>query len=88
MNGKSPGTSAGASSSTAPQTRPQHNVIDDLDGDEAADLSVENALLADDPLGEDEPRTASVVPCVSVETRLTYDSIGIPSRRSKRLRHH
>ena len=33
------------------------DAVDDLDGDETADLSLDNALLADDPLADDQQRT-------------------------------
>ncbi|KAL9637400.1 MAG: hypothetical protein Q9164_002207 [Protoblastenia rupestris] len=48
MTGPSAGLRGGEGSSLS--DRDGHDDIDDLDGDERADLSLENSLLADDPL--------------------------------------
>ena len=48
MTGPSPGTRGGEGSSSS--GRQGHDDFEELDGDEAADLSLDNALLADDPL--------------------------------------
>ena len=55
MTAPSPGNYGdGSSSSSGVQDR---NATDDFDGDEAADLGQDNALLADDPLEDDRERT-------------------------------
>ena len=58
MAGSSPGAhdggSGGASSSSGVHGG---NVVDGLDGDEAADLGQENALLAEDPMDSERERT-------------------------------
>ena len=56
MAGPSPGTYGEDGSSSSSQAHGQ-NVFSDLDGDEAADLGQENALLAEDPLDDEFERT-------------------------------
>ncbi len=53
MAGPSPGAYGGGSSSSS-SAAPGRSGFDDLDGDEAADLGQENALLAEDPMEDDE----------------------------------
>ena len=55
MAGPSPGTSGGGGGSSS-SFRGIHggNAFNDLDGDEAADLGQENALLAEDYIGEED----------------------------------
>jgi hypothetical protein len=59
MAGPSPGTygGGGSSSSSVAHGGNGGNAVDDLDGDEAADLGQENALLAEDPIEEEHERT-------------------------------
>ncbi len=53
----SPGRYDGGSSSSAvPSRQQQQGATDKFDGDEAADLGQENALLADDPLDDIQER--------------------------------
>ena len=47
----------GEGSSQARQQASDRASIDDLDGDETADLSLDNALLADDPLDGNAKKT-------------------------------
>ena len=56
MAAPSPGRYGGGNSSSSVPSRQQQGAIDDLDGDEAADLGQENALLADDPLDDAQER--------------------------------
>lgn len=51
-----PGGYGGGSSSSSAPHRQDHGATNDFDGDEAADLGQENALLADDPLGDTQER--------------------------------
>ena len=60
MNKEAARQHATASSSSHRTTRQQRAALDELDGDEAADLSLDNTLLADDPLAEEEEQTPSV----------------------------
>ena len=53
MTESSSGLRYGESSSQAQQQGSERDSLDELDGDEAADLSLDNALLNDDPLDED-----------------------------------
>lgn len=59
MTGPRPGSYAGRSSSSAAPRRHDRSAVDDLDGDESADLGQESALLADDPLEDHQER----IPC-------------------------
>lgn len=58
MAGESSQASLGASSSSVSRNETVL-ALDDLDGDEAADLSLDNAFLADDPLASDDEQTRS-----------------------------
>lgn len=49
MTGLLPGSDNGEASSSSRQTPTRHS-LDELDDDEAADLSLDKALLAEDPL--------------------------------------
>ncbi len=60
MAAPSPGTygsGIGSSSSSGAYGGNSRNVADEFDGDEAADLGQENALLAEDPMEEERERT-------------------------------
>lgn len=50
MTGPSPGVHNAESSSSSNQTPVPHATAEDFDDYEQADLSLDNALLADDPL--------------------------------------
>lgn len=50
MTGPLPGLHDAGSSSMSNQALPGHATAEDIDDYEQADLSLENALLADDPL--------------------------------------
>jgi len=52
MTGLSPGPNGEESSSSSGQPHYGHATAEDFDGDDQADLSLDNALLADDPLDE------------------------------------
>ena len=59
MAGPSPGAygPGHSSSSSRAQGGNGGNLVDDLDGDEAADLGQENALLEEDPMEQQRERT-------------------------------
>lgn len=50
MTGPSPGLHDAGSSSSSAQALPGHATAEDFEDYEQADLSLDNALLADDPL--------------------------------------
>lgn len=50
MTGPSPGIHNAESSSSSNQTSVHHATAEDFDDDDQADLSLDNALLANDPL--------------------------------------
>ena len=58
MAGLPPSPRAGEGTSSS--GRDDHKDFEDLDGDEAADLSLDKALLADDPLEEGNGTAPSV----------------------------
>lgn len=52
MTGPSPGLQGSESSSSSGPIQYNRVTAEDFDGDDQADLSLDNALLADDPLDE------------------------------------
>ena len=50
MTGPSPGLHDAGNSSSSSQALPGHTTAEDIEDYEQADLSLDNALLADDPL--------------------------------------
>ena len=52
MTGLSPGSNGEPSSSLSLLARYGHATTDDFDGDDQADLSLDNTLLEDDPIND------------------------------------
>lgn len=60
MTGPSPGLYGDGSSSSSAQVPYDRGDLEDLDEDGEADLSLDNALLTDDPLSEGGGKAPSV----------------------------
>ena len=70
MTGPSPGLHDAGSSSSSSQTPVGHATAEDFEDYEQADLSLDNALLADDPLDGDNGKASYI----SHMTSLDYGS--------------